>query len=256
MEKNVILDVKDVYKVYGLYTDSEYEALHGVSFKAYEGDFICIMGPSGSGKSTFINNISTIDIPTKGFVFINGVEVRTMTTGEIGRFRYQNLGFIFQDFNLLNSHTMFENIAVPLTLAHEKATVIEEKVTEVAKRFGVEALLNKYPYQCSGGQRQRVAICRALVTNPRIVVVDEPTGNLDSKNSHELLMMLKELNETEKVTIIMVSHDPMIASYSKKLLYIKDGIIEETLEKGNDDQDTYFQKIVDINSKESRRLFE
>lgn len=256
MEKNVILDVKDVYKVYGLYTDSEYEALHGVSFKAYEGDFICIMGPSGSGKSTFINNISTIDIPTKGFVFINGVEVRTMTTGEIGRFRYQNLGFIFQDFNLLNSHTMFENIAVPLTLAHEKATVIEEKVTEVAKRFGVEALLNKYPYQCSGGQRQRVAICRALVTNPRIVVADEPTGNLDSKNSHELLMMLKELNETEKVTIIMVSHDPMIASYSKKLLYIKDGIIEETLEKGNDDQDTYFQKIVDINSKESRRLFE
>lgn len=256
VEKNVVLDVKDVYKVYGLYTDSEYEALHGVSFKAYEGDFICIMGPSGSGKSTFINNISTIDIPTKGFVFINGVEVRTMTTGEIGRFRYKNLGFIFQDFNLLNSHTMFENIAVPLSLAHEKSVVIEQKVTEVAKRFGVEQLLNKYPYQCSGGQRQRVAICRALVTNPRIVVADEPTGNLDSKNSHELLMMLKELNETENVTIIMVSHDPMIASYSKKLLYIKDGVIEEILDKGTDDQDTYFQKIVDINSKESRRLFE
>ncbi|MDD8049014.1 MAG: ABC transporter ATP-binding protein [Thomasclavelia sp.] len=254
MENNVVLDVKNVTKIYGLDTENEFEALHNITFQAKLGDFICVMGPSGSGKSTFINNISTIDIPNKGFVYINGEEVRTMTESQIGKFRYENLGFIFQDFNLLSSHTLLENIALPLTLAKVPTKEIKERVEKIAKEFQIEGLLKKYPSECSGGQRQRAAICRALVNNPKIVVADEPTGNLDSNNSHQLLTMLKKMND-EGVTIIMVTHDPLIASYSKQLLYIKDGNIEDTIQRGKDDQDTYFQRIVDLNSKESRMLF-
>ena len=234
MEKKEILVADKITKIYGIGTKTLYEALHEVSLTMYEGEFVCIMGPSGAGKSTFINNLSTIDIPTKGKVFINGKEVRVMSEGEIGKFRYENLGFIFQEFNLLDSLTIFENIAVPLTLAN----------------------VDKYPNECSGGQRQRVAICRALVTNPKLIVADEPTGNLDSKNSHEILSLFKELNEKEGVSILMVTHDSKIASYSSKLLYIKDGIIDRTIEREGLSQKEYFYKIVDINSSESQELFE
>ena len=220
-----------------------------------EGDFVCVMGPSGSGKSTFINNLSTIDIPTKGKVFINGTEVRAMNEGEIGRFRYQNLGFIFQEFNLLDSLTVFENIAVPLSLAHVKKEELEARVKDIAVKLNVEELLDKFPSECSGGQRQRVAIARALVTNPKLIVADEPTGNLDSKNSHELLELFKELNVKEGVSILMVTHDTMIASYSSKLLYIQDGVIASSIERGDLSQKEYFYKIVDINSNESQKLF-
>lgn len=246
-----VLEVKNLKKVYNPHTDNEFEALHNISFLIKEGEFVCVMGPSGSGKSTFINNISTIDIPTEGKVYINGVEVRTMSSNEIGRFRYENLGFIFQDFNLLNSHTIYENIALPLSLAHVKSKEIKERVLDIAKKIGIESLLKKYPYECSGGQRQRVAIARALINNPKIIIADEPTGNLDSVNSHEVLKIFKKLNE-EGVTIVMVSHDAMIASYSSKLVYIKDGNIEMELEKANMSWDDYFQKIVDINAQETR----
>ena len=214
------------------------------------------MGPSGAGKSTFINNLSTIDLPTKGFVYINGKEVRQMSEREIGRFRYENLGFIFQEFNLLDSLTIFENIAVPLTLAGKKKKDIQESVNQIAKKLGVEMILNKYPSECSGGQRQRAAICRALVTKPKLIVADEPTGNLDSKNSHELLSLFRDLNVNSGVSILMVTHDPKIASYSSKLLYIKDGVIDETIERQNMSQKEYFYKIVDINSTESQALFD
>ena len=246
-----VLEVQNLKKVYNPYTDNAFEALHDISFLIKEGEFVCIMGPSGSGKSTFINNISTIDMPTEGKVFINGVEVRTMTSNEIGKFRYENLGFIFQDFNLLNSHTIYENIALPLSLARVKAQDIKQRVHEIAKKIGIESLLKKYPYECSGGQRQRVAIARALINNPKIIIADEPTGNLDSVNSHEVLKIFKQLNE-EGVTIIMVSHDAMIASYSSKLVYIKDGNIEVELEKANMSWNEYFQKIVNINAQETR----
>lgn len=251
-----VLQAKNLTKVYGLHSENEFEALHGIDFVVSKGEFICIMGPSGSGKSTFINNISTIDMPTNGSVRIKGIDVRTMSSHEIGKFRYQNLGFVFQDFNLLDTHTLFENIAMPLALAKLPHDDIQDRVKQMAQTFDIEHLLKKYPYQCSGGQRQRAAICRALIGNPQIIIADEPTGNLDSANSHELLMLFKKLNEDNQVTIIMVSHDPLIASYSSRLVYIKDGYIEETLERRQLSQDEYFQKIVELNSAESRRLFQ
>lgn len=250
-----ILVADHVTKIYGLGSKNPVTALKDVSLTMYEGDFICVMGPSGSGKSTFINNLSTIDVPTKGKVFINGKEVRTMGENEVGQFRYKNLGFIFQEFNLLDSLTIFENIAVPLTLASIPLNEIKKRVKEVAKKLSVDMLLEKYPYECSGGQRQRSAIARALVTNPKLIVADEPTGNLDSQNSHELLQLFKKLNDDEGVSILMVTHDSMIASYSQKLLYIKDGEIAETVEKNNLSQKEYFYKIVDVNSVESQKLF-
>lgn len=256
MEKNKILIAKNVTKIYGVGTKNPYTALKDVSLEMEEGEFICVMGPSGAGKSTFINNLSTIDLPTKGFVYINGKEVRQMSEREIGRFRYENLGFIFQEFNLLDSLTIFENIAVTLTLAGKKKKDIQESVNQIAKKLGVEMILNKYPSECSGGQRQRAAICRALVTKPKLIVADEPTGNLDSKNSHELLSLFRDLNVNSGVSILMVTHDPKIASYSSKLLYIKDGVIDETIERQNMSQKEYFYKIVDINSTESQALFD
>lgn len=253
---NEILVAENVTKIYGIDTKNPVTALSDVSLTMYESDFICVMGPSGSGKSTFINNLSTIDIPTKGKVFINDQEVRTMGENEVGKFRYENLGFIFQEFNLLDSLTIFENIAVPLTLANVDKKEITKRVEEVAEKLDVAQTLDKYPNECSGGQRQRVAICRALVTNPKLIVADEPTGNLDSKNSHEILSLFKELNEKEGVSILMVTHDSKIASYSSKLLYIKDGIIDRTIEREGLSQKEYFYKIVDINSSESQELFE
>lgn len=250
-----ILSAQNITKIYGLGTSHPLQALSDVSLNIYEGDFVCVMGPSGSGKSTFINNLSTIDIPTKGKVFINGTEVRAMNEAEIGRFRYQNLGFIFQEFNLLDSLTVFENIAVPLSLANIKKEDIEKRVGDIAERLNVDKLLNKYPSECSGGQRQRIAIARALITNPRLIVADEPTGNLDSENSHELLELFKKLNQEEGVSILMVTHDSMIASYSSKLLYIQDGQIAHCIERGNLSQKDYFYKIVEINSNESMKLF-
>lgn len=252
--KELILNVKKLKKVYGYHTDNEFEALHDISFQVEKGEFICIMGPSGSGKSTFINNISTIDLPTSGLVFINGVEIRTMSENEIGKFRYQNLGFIFQDFNLLDTHTLYENIAMPLSLAKVDSKIIKEKIKDISKRMNIDHILFKYPYECSGGQRQRAAICRALINDPKIIIADEPTGNLDSKNSTELLNILVDLNKEKDVTIIMVSHDPLIASYSSRFIYINDGNIEHTLKRENLSQEDYFQQIIDINSSQSKSL--
>lgn len=250
-----IVEAKDVVKIYGDDEKTQVMALDHVSLNIYEGDFITVMGPSGAGKSTFLNNLSTIDLPTKGSVKINGSEVRTMGEIEIGRFRYENLGFIFQEFNLLGTLTIFENVAVPLTLKNISKEEIRDRVEKIAKKLEIDQLLDKYPDECSGGQRQRVAIARALVTNPKLIVADEPTGNLDSKNSHDLLKFLKDLNENEGVTILMVTHDSMIASYSKKLVYIRDGVIDGIIERENMSQKEYFYKIVDINSRESQMLF-
>lgn len=249
-----ILEAKKLKKVYGLFSKNEFEALHEIDFHVEEGEFVCVMGPSGSGKSTFINNISTIDMPTSGLVYINGTEIKTMTSNEIGKFRYQNLGFIFQDFNLLDTHTLFENIAMPLSLAKLNKEEIHKRIQNLALKLNIETLLDKYPYECSGGQKQRAAICRALVNEPKIIIADEPTGNLDSVHSQELLEILKQLNQQQKTTIIMVSHDPMIASYSSRLVYIKDGYIETELTKGELSQEDYFSRIVEINSAESRVL--
>ena len=210
---SVIVEAKDVVKIYGDDEKTQVVALDHVSLNIEEGDFITVMGPSGAGKSTFLNNLATIDLPTSGSVKINGKQVSVMGETEIGRFRYENLGFIFQEFNLLQTLPIEENVAVPLTLKNIPSKEVKERVLAIAEKLEISHLLHKYPDECSGGQRQRVAIARALVTNPKLVVADEPTGNLDSKNSHELLAFLKDLNEKEGVTILMVTHDSMIASY-------------------------------------------
>lgn len=249
----IVLEAQHMKKVYNMMSASEFDALHDINIQVAEGDFVAVMGPSGSGKSTFINNISTIDIPSGGKVYINGKEVRSMGANEIGRFRFENLGFIFQDFNLLDTHTLYENIAMPMALAHRPRPEIEKRVTELAGQMNILPFLKKYPYECSGGQRQRAAICRALVNHPSIIVADEPTGNLDSHNSAELMKIFQDLNRAG-VTIVMVTHDALVTSYSSRLLYIKDGNIEKVLERGDMNQDAYFQKIVEINSAESREI--
>ncbi|MCI8887325.1 MAG: ABC transporter ATP-binding protein [Hungatella sp.] len=247
-----ILEVRNLTKIYNLEQDNEFEALHGIDFIAEAGEFICVMGPSGSGKTTFINNISTVDFPTKGQVFIDGVELRTMSANEIGRFRSRNLGFVFQEFNLLDTHTLYENIAMPLALAKTRKEEIKPRVENMARLMRIEGILDKYPRECSGGQRQRGAICRALIMNPKIIIADEPTGNLDRANSNEFLSLIDRLNKEQKVTIIMVTHDPLIASYSSRFVYIKDGVIESSMERGIMSQKEYFERITEINASESR----
>ncbi|MBR3364538.1 MAG: ABC transporter ATP-binding protein [Solobacterium sp.] len=248
----VILEARNMKKIYNYRTPNAFEALHGINFTAEKGEFIAIMGPSGAGKSTFINNISTIDQYTEGSVKIKGTEIRTMSSNEIGTFRFKTLGFIFQDFNLLDTHTLFENISLPLSLADVKKSEIEPRVREMAEKMNISSLLHKFPKECSGGQRQRAAICRALINNPEIIVADEPTGNLDSANSTELMHILQKLNQESGVTIIMVTHDPLITSYTSRLVFIKDGNIERELARGDMSQDDYFQKIVELNAEESR----
>jgi len=251
----IILQTKKLTKIYNLERENEFEALHGIDFTVWAGEFLCVMGPSGSGKTTFINNISTIDFPTKGQVFIDGVEIHTMSANEIGRFRSRNLGFVFQEFNLLDTHTMYENIAMPLALAKTKKSEVKQRVERIAGQMGIRGLLNKYPKECSGGQRQRGAICRALIMSPKIIVADEPTGNLDRGSANEFLALIGRLNKEQGVTIIMVTHDPLIASYSSRLVYIKDGAIEQVLERGNMGQKDYFEKITEINASESKNVF-
>lgn len=247
----VILETRNLTKIYNQQMENEFEALHGINFKAWAGEFLCVMGPSGSGKTTFINNISTVDFPTKGQVFIDGVEIHSMSANELGRFRSQKLGFVFQDFNLLSTHTLYENIAMPLALAKVKKTEVRKRVEEMARRMGIQELLYKYPKECSGGQRQRGAICRALVMSPKMIVADEPTGNLDRRSANEFLAVIDRLNKEERVTIIMVTHDPLMASYSSRLVYIKDGAIEQTIERKEMSQKEYFRLITEINASES-----
>ena len=236
MERKEILVADKITKIYGIGTKTLFEALHEVSLTMYEGEFVCIMGPSGAGKSTFINNLSTIDIPTKGKVFINGKEVRVMSEGEIGKFRYENLGFIFQEFNLLDSLTIFENIAVPLTLANVNKKEITQRVQEVAKKLNVEQTLDKFPNECSGGQRQRVAICRALVTNPKLIVADEPTGNLDPETSKEIINVLMRINEEQGTTVLVVTHDQKIVQeHKKRTILMEDGCINADTSLGGYD---------------------
>lgn len=250
-----IIKAEHVSKIYGLGSKHPYQALNDITLTINEGEFVCIMGPSGAGKSTLLNVLTTIDFPTKGKVFIDGEEVRTLSSHQVGLLRYERLGFIFQNFNLLDALTVKENIAVPLSLASVNRQEIDERIISIASKLNIEKLLEKYPYECSGGQRQRIAIARALINHPKIIVADEPTGNLDSANSHEVLDFFSKLNIEEGVTILMVTHDPLIASYSSKLLYIKDGMIEHTIHKEALEQKDYFNRIVDINSNEAQSYF-
>ncbi|KAL3951088.1 ABC transporter ATP-binding protein [Lentilactobacillus hilgardii] len=239
-----IVKTQNLHKVYDQNSERPYEALKGISFTVDEGDFVGIMGASGSGKTTLLNILATLDKPTSGSVQIDGNDITQLTSNEMSDFRSQRLGFIFQDFNLLETLTVFENIALPLSLQNIKGRLTNQKVRESAAKLGIEELLAKYPTQLSGGQKQRVAVARALVSNPSIIFGDEPTGALDSTNARELLDTLKNINR-QGVSVLLVTHDPFSASFCKRILFIKDGKIGDEIQAGNRDRTQFYQEILE-----------
>lgn len=222
------------------------KAIDDLSFEVEKGDFVGIMGPSGSGKTTLLNCISTIDTVTTGNITINGQDITKLKKKHLEKFRRDELGFIFQDFNLLDTLTAFENIALALTIQGEKPSNIASKVQTTAEKLEISSVLNKFPYEMSGGQKQRVASARAIVTNPSLVLADEPTGALDSKSSRLLLESFEKLNQDLKTTILMVTHDAFTASYANRILFIKDGQIFNELVKGTDTRKEFFNKIMEV----------
>lgn len=243
--RNVLLSVRDVQKVYGS-REAITRALDDVSFDIYEGEFVGVMGPSGSGKSTLLNCISTIDAVTSGSIILNGRDITQLRSRQLSKFRRDDLGFIFQDANLLDTLTGFENIALALTIKGEKADSVRAKVDRTADLLGVADVLQKYPRQMSGGQRQRVAAARAIVADPKLVLADEPTGALDSRNAAVLLETLEVLNEKLHATIMMVTHDAVAASYADRILFIKDGKLFNELRRGDSSRTDFYQRILEV----------
>ena len=222
-----VLRAKNMTKIYGLGSKQPFTALENIDLEIKTGEFIVVMGPSGSGKSTLVNNISTIDMPTKGNLYILNQEVKQMSENQLGKFRYQYLGFVFQNYNLLNSLTVYENIMIPLKLIGENKKVIDEKVHQITKELDIESLLNKYPHECSGGQQQRVAIARALCMNPKILFFDEPTSALDPELTSEILKVIKDL-AAEHITMVIVTHEMTFArDISDHIIFMDGGVIVE-----------------------------
>lgn len=240
-----VLEVKNIEKYYGNKTNLT-KAIDNISFNVEKGEFIGIMGTSGSGKTTLLNTISTIDKVTSGHIIINKEDITRLKGNKLNKFRREELGFIFQDFNLLDTLTAYENIAIALTIQKVNAKKIDERVNEIAEKLGIKDILKKYPYQVSGGQKQRIAICRAIITNPKLILADEPTGALDSKSARQLLENFKYLNQKLNATILMVTHDAFTASYASRILFIKDGKIFNELIKGNDTRKQFFEKIIEV----------
>jgi len=242
---NTVLEVKDIEKYYGNKGNVS-KAINHISFDVKQGEFVGIMGPSGSGKTTLLNCISTIDHVTTGHIHINGQDITTLKAGKLEKFRRDELGFIFQDFNLLDTLTAFENIAIALTIQGRKLADITKLVNEVADKLEITAVLNKFPYQLSGGQKQRVASARAIITNPSLILADEPTGALDSKSARLLLDSFEKLNKELQATILMVTHDAFTASYAHRILFIKDGEIFNELVRGDDTRKEFFNRIIEV----------
>ncbi len=240
-----ILEVKNVEKYYGNKSNLT-KAVDNISFNVKKSEFVGIMGASGSGKTTLLNCISTIDKVTTGHIIIDGDDITKLKGNNLNKFRREELGFIFQEFNLLDTLTAYENIALALTIQRVNANEIDKRVKDVAKKLGINTILNKYPYQLSGGQKQRVAAARAIITNPKLVLADEPTGALDSKSAKQLLETFATLNENLKATILMVTHDAFTASYADRIIFIKDGKIFNELVKGDDTRKEFFEKIIDV----------
>lgn len=242
---NSILSVDKIEKYYGNKGNIT-KAINNISFKVYKGEFVGIMGPSGSGKTTLLNCISTIDTVTTGHIIINGQDITRLKAKNIEKFRRDELGFIFQDFNLLDTLTGYENIALALTIQDRKASEIDELIKKIAGKLEITEVLKKYPFQMSGGQKQRVASARALVTDPALILADEPTGALDSKSARLLLDSFERLNKEFQATILMVTHDAFTASYAHRILFIKDGRIFNELIRGNDTRKEFFNKIIEV----------
>ncbi|MCZ8534611.1 ABC transporter ATP-binding protein [Psychrobacillus psychrodurans] len=240
-----LLKVENVKKIYGK-SNAAYTALENISFDIQEGEFVGIMGPSGAGKSTLLNMLATIDSPTEGKIYMNNTSIHDMKEDALADFRRDNLGFIFQDYNLLDSLTVKENILLPLAIAKAPAKKINRLVNNIAKVFGIENLLDKYPYQISGGQKQRTAAARALVTEPVMILADEPTGALDSKSATDLLESLSKLNENNNSTIMMVTHDAYAASFCRRIIFIKDGTLSTEIYRRDKTRKAFFQEILDV----------
>ena len=243
MEK--VLEVKNIEKYYGNKSNLT-KAIDNISFDVTKGEFVGIMGASGSGKTTLLNCISTIDRVTSGKIIINNKDITRLKGNNLNKFRREELGFVFQDFNLLDTLTAYENIALALTIQKVSPKEIDRRVTEIARNLGIEEILNKYPYQVSGGQKQRIASSRAIITNPKLILADEPTGALDSKSSRQLLENFEYLNQSMDATILLVTHDAFSASYANRILFIKDGKIFNELIKGNNSRKEFFEKIIEV----------
>lgn len=240
-----LLKIDQIEKYYGS-KSSLTKAIDNISLVINKGEFVGIMGASGSGKTTLLNCVSTIDKVSSGHIYLDGTDITKLKGNSLNKFRREQLGFIFQDFNLLDTLTAYENIALALSIQNVDAKTIDSKVRNVAEGLGITEVLNKYPYEMSGGQKQRVASARAIVTNPKLILADEPTGALDSKASRMLLEKIVALNQELAATILMVTHDTFTASYASRVIFIKDGKIFHELYKGNDTRKTFFNKIINV----------
>lgn len=240
-----LLQIQHIQKYYGNGSNLT-KALDDVSFSIEQGEFVGIMGASGSGKTTLLNCISTIDTVSAGHILLGGVDVTTLSRKEIARFRRENLGFIFQEFNLLDTLTISENIALALTINKAPANEIDGRVREMARKLNISDILEKYPYQVSGGQKQRCACARAIINDPKLILADEPTGALDSHASQMLLSTMQGMNEQLGSTILMVTHDAFSASYANRILFLRDGKIFLEIRKGGDSRKVFFEKILDV----------
>ncbi len=240
-----ILKVDKIEKYYGS-RSSLTKAIDNLSFEVNKGEFVAIMGASGSGKTTLLNVISTIDKVTSGHIYVGEEDITKLKGNQLNKFRREELGFIFQDFNLLDTLTAYENIALALSIQNTNASEIENKIKKVADELDIKDILKKYPYQMSGGQKQRVASARAIITNPKLILADEPTGALDSKSAKMLLERFNHLNKELEATILMVTHDAFTASYASRVIFIKDGKIFKEIHKGNDTRKEFFDKIIDV----------
>ncbi len=240
-----VLKVNNLKKYYGN-NNNITKALNNISFTVNNNEFLAIMGASGSGKTTLLNTISTIDSVTSGNIIINGIDITNLNEEELSDFRKDNLGFVFQDFNLLDTLTIKENIALSLIINKKDKNKIDDLVLDISKKLGISDILNKYPYEVSGGQKQRVTSTRALINNPKLILADEPTGALDSKNARILLETFKEMNEDLNATILMVTHDAFSASFANRVLFIKDGKIFNEIIKGKKKREEFYDEIIDV----------
>ncbi len=240
-----LLRIQNIEKYYGNRSNLT-KAVDDISFSVEKGEFTAIMGASGSGKTTLLNCISTIDRVTAGHIFLEDQDITQLKGRELNKFRRDKLGFIFQDFNLMDTLTAYENIALALSIQKRPAKDIDNAVKNVAEQLGITDVLGKYPYEMSGGQKQRVASARAIVTEPKLVLADEPTGALDSKSSKMLLERFNYLNKEHNATIIMVTHDSFTASYASRVLFIKDGKLFNEIIRGNDSRRQFFDKIINV----------
>jgi len=245
MPNTPIMTVTDLHKTYGKAGTKQYEALKGIDFTVNEGEFVGIMGASGSGKTTLLNMLATLDQPTSGEVTIHQQPITHLKGNRLADFRAKEIGFIFQDFNLLETMTAYENIALPLTLQNVAAAKIKPAVENVAQQLGIAEFLTNYPNELSGGQKQRVAAARALINQPAMLFGDEPTGALDSSSARELLDLFSKINREQAVSILLVTHDPFSASYCQRILFIKDGRIGQELKRGQLSRQAFYQQILD-----------